>query len=59
MKIRIEPDDFGDNLGVGFDTGDVRGDWPPSEEVMRLLAEMAIEASCEGQSDSTANNDSC
>lgn len=59
MKIRIEPDDFGDNLGVGFDTGDIRGDWPPSDEVIRLIAEMAIEASYEAQSDSTANNDNC
>ena len=56
---RFRREDLDAYMGVGYDTGDFRGNWPPSDEVIRLIAELAIEASYEGQSDSTANNDSC
>lgn len=43
MKQKIERDDFGDNLGVGFDDGDVRGEWKDRPQlIIPKLGEVAL-----------------
>lgn len=41
MRQNIERDDFGDNLGLGFDDGNIRGSWINlSEYILSDVAEV-------------------